>query len=82
MFGMSFKDDISKYVAAQIIKALGCPRGTAYDWLEGRREPPTWQQTHWLAILRRTVKPKEPPSTPKAGEKAAPSATPKSRPGR
>ena len=50
---MAFKDDVSVFTAAQIIHILGCPRGTAYDWLDGRREPPDWQQPHWLAILRR-----------------------------
>ena len=48
---MSFDTDLADYTAAQIIAALGCPRGTAYEWKDGRREPPEWQQMHWLRIL-------------------------------
>jgi len=48
---MSFDTDLADYTAAQIIAALGCPRSTAYDWKDGRREPPEWQQAHWLRIL-------------------------------
>ena len=54
---MAFHDDIAHYTAAQIIAALGCPRGTAYDWLDGRRQPPDWQRRHWLAILSERVTP-------------------------
>lgn len=50
---MSFADKLADYTAAQIIAATGCPRGTAYDWKDGRREPPAWQQPHWLAIIAR-----------------------------
>ena len=50
---MSFADQLANFTAAQIIDALGCPRGTAYDWLQGRREPPEWQQPHWLALIQR-----------------------------
>lgn len=49
---MAFQHDLSGLSAAQIIEILGCPRGTAYDWLDGRRAPPEWQQPHWLAILK------------------------------
>jgi len=55
---MSFDADLSDYTAAQIITALGCPRGTAYDWKDGRREPPLWQQPHWLALIRRSTQKK------------------------
>ena len=48
---MSFSDQLSDYTAAQIQEWLGCKRGTAYDWKDGRREPPEWQQPHWLRIL-------------------------------
>ena len=60
---MSFRDDISSYTAAQIIAALGCPRGTAYDWLDGRREPPAWQQAHWLTVLKSANKARHPMTT-------------------
>ena len=36
---MSFADQLAPYSAAQIMTATGCPRGTAYDWKDGRREP-------------------------------------------
>jgi hypothetical protein len=48
---MSFADSLTDYTAAQIQEWLGCKRGTAYDWKDGRREPPDWQQPHWLRIL-------------------------------
>lgn len=48
---MPFSDKLADYTAADIIAALNCPRGTAYDWKDGRREPPAWQQPHWLAII-------------------------------
>lgn len=48
---MSFADQLADYTAAQIQTWLGCKRGTAYDWKDGRREPPAWQQPHWLRIL-------------------------------
>jgi hypothetical protein len=68
---MDFKDDISAFTAAQIMAALGCPRGTAYDWLDGRREPPKWQRPHWLKILNDTALPQTPPQRrgPKPQEK-------------
>lgn len=52
---MSFAESLTDYTAAQIIAATGCPRGTAYDWKDGRREPPAWQQPHWLAIIARST---------------------------
>jgi hypothetical protein len=55
---MSFTDQLADFTAAQIIDAIGCPRGTAYDWKDGRREPPSWQQPHWLALIRRSIKKK------------------------
>jgi hypothetical protein len=54
--GMTFSDQLSEYTAADIIATLNCPRGTAYDWKDGRREPPEWQQSHWLALLQRARK--------------------------
>lgn len=52
---MSFASDLAEYSAPEIIAAIGCSRGTAYDWLQGRREPPEWQQPHWLALIRRAT---------------------------
>lgn len=53
-FAMPFSDQLADYSAADIIAVLNCPRGTAYDWKDGRREPPAWQQPHWLALLQRS----------------------------
>lgn len=50
---MSFASQLADYTAAQIIAATGCPRGTAYDWKDGRRSPPAWLQPHLLAIIAR-----------------------------
>ena len=55
---MSFAESLTDYTAAQIIAATGCPRGTAYDWKYGRREPPAWQQSHWLSIIARSTRKK------------------------
>jgi len=52
---MNFQKSISRYTAAQIIRALGCPRATAYAWLDSTREPPEWQQPHWVKLLEQTV---------------------------
>ena len=52
---MTFTESIADYSAAEIVAALGCPRQTAYAWLDGSRMPPEWQQPHWLAILAREV---------------------------
>ena len=49
---MSFADDLADFTASEIQTILGCKRGTAYDWKDGRREPPEWQRVHWLRILR------------------------------
>ena len=48
---MSFDADLADYTAAQIIAALGCPRSTAYEWKDGRRQPPLWQQSVFLAVV-------------------------------
>ena len=55
---MSFASQLADFTAAQIRAATGCPRGTAYDWKDGRREPPAWQQPHWLAIIARGTRKK------------------------
>lgn len=48
---MEFKDALENYTALEIIAALNCPRTTAYEWKDGRRSPPEWQQPHWLKLL-------------------------------
>jgi hypothetical protein len=45
-----------KYSAAVIVSALGCPRQTAYAWLDGSRKPPAWQQTLFLAVIAKESK--------------------------
>ena len=55
---MRFATQLADYSAADIIAAIGCPRGTAYDWKDGRREPPEWQQPHWLALIQSAHKKK------------------------
>jgi hypothetical protein len=53
---MSFAEQIAQFAAAQIIAATGCPRGTAYAWLDGTRQPPEWQRRHWVAIIKKATK--------------------------
>ena len=53
---MSFSDSLAPYSAAQIVAALGCPRQTAYAWLDGSRKPPAWQQEIFLAVIARESK--------------------------
>jgi len=48
---MSFQDHLTDISAPDLVSILGCPRATAYQWKDGRREPPEWQQPHWLAII-------------------------------
>lgn len=48
---MSFADSLAPYSAAVIVAALGCPRQTAYAWLDGSRKPPMWQQELFLAVI-------------------------------
>lgn len=53
---MSFEADLADYTAAQIIAALGCSRSTAYEWKDGRRQPPAWLQPILLAVIAREAK--------------------------
>lgn len=53
---MSFADSLAPYSAAMIVSALGCPRQTAYAWLDGSRKPPMWQQELFLAVIAREAK--------------------------
>ena len=53
---MTFIESLAEYSASQIVAALGCPRQTAYAWLDGTRQPPEWQQALFLAAIRRPAK--------------------------
>ena len=53
---MSFADPLAPYSASLIVAALGCPRQTAYAWLDGSRKPPAWQQTLFLAVIAKEAK--------------------------
>ena len=53
---MSFADSLATYSASLIVSALGCPRQTAYAWLDGSRKPPAWQQTLFLSVIVREAK--------------------------
>ena len=73
---MSFQTDLAGYSAPQIVAALGCPRQTAYAWLDGSRQPPEWQQRLFLREIRRkTTKAQQnaaqnqPPAASRSGRK-------------
>ena len=53
---MIFAESLAEFSAAEIVAALGCPRQTAYAWLDGSRQPPEWQQALFLAAIRRKTK--------------------------
>ena len=53
---MTFAESLAEYSAAQIVAALGCPRQTAYAWLDGSRKPPEWQQKLFLAVIAKEAK--------------------------
>ena len=53
---MTFAESLAEFSAAQIVTALGCPRQTAYAWLDGTRQPPKWQQDLFLAAIRKNAK--------------------------
>lgn len=56
-----FLEEIKRYTVAEIVAALGCPRGTAYYWREGKRCPPAWMEPHFLRVLKEAFpEPKEP----------------------
>lgn len=50
---MTFAESLAEFSAAQIVAALGCPRQTAYAWLDGSRKPPEWQQALFIGLIRR-----------------------------
>lgn len=56
---MTFTESLAEFSAAQIVAALGCPRQTAYAWLDGTRQPPEWQQALFLAAIRKNAKRKK-----------------------
>ena len=49
---MTWSEQLRDFTALEIVEALGCPRVTAYQWKDGKREPPEWQQPHWLKVLK------------------------------
>ena len=53
---MTFSESLAEFSAAQIVAALGCPRQTAYAWLDSSRKPPAWQQTLFLAVIAKEAK--------------------------
>jgi len=53
---MTFAESLTEFSAAEIVAALGCPRQTAYAWLDGSRKPPGWQQELFLAVIVRESK--------------------------
>ena len=53
---MTFAESLAEFSAAEIVAALGCPRQTAYAWLDGSRQPPEWQQALFLSAIRRKTK--------------------------
>lgn len=56
-----FLDEIKRYTVAEIVAALGCPRGTGYAWREGTRCPPAWMEPIFLRVLKEKFpEPKEP----------------------
>lgn len=56
---MTFAESLAEFSAAQIVAVLGCPRQTAYAWLDGTRQPPEWQQALFLAAIQRDAKRKK-----------------------
>lgn len=50
-----FLNRIQDYTVAEIVAALGCPRGTAYHWREGKRMPPAWLEPILLRALETAV---------------------------
>ncbi len=48
---MSFQESIAEVSAPDLVRILGCPRATAYQWKDGRRQPPAWLQPILLAVI-------------------------------
>jgi hypothetical protein len=48
----AFLDEIQNFTVAEIVAALGCPRGTAYYWKMGKRCPPAWMEPIFLRVLK------------------------------
>lgn len=53
---MSFRESIAEISAPDLVRILGCPRATAYQWKDGRRHPPAWLQPILLAVIVREAK--------------------------
>jgi hypothetical protein len=50
-----FLNRIQAYTVQEIVAALGCPRGTAWHWREGKRMPPEWLEPILLRALEAAV---------------------------
>jgi hypothetical protein len=53
---MTFQESIADVSAPELVRILGCPRATAYQWKDGRRQPPVWLQPILLAVIAREAK--------------------------
>jgi len=53
---MTFQESIADVSAPELVRILGCPRATAYQWKDGRRQPPAWLQPILLAVIAREAK--------------------------
>ena len=64
---MSFQEHLAEISAPELVRILGCPRATAYQWKDGRRSPPVWLQPILLAVIvaaqKRHNKPEKPTTT-------------------
>ncbi|MEK0448759.1 MAG: hypothetical protein RL088_1027 [Verrucomicrobiota bacterium] len=50
---MTFQESIAEISAPELVRILGCPRATAYQWKDGRRQPPAWLQPILLSVIAR-----------------------------
>lgn len=53
---MTFQESIADVPTPELVRILGCPRATAYQWKDGRRQPPAWLQPILLAVIAREAK--------------------------
>ena len=59
---MTFQEHLADISAPELVRILGCPRATAYQWKDGRRSPPAWLQPILLAVITREMKRHNKPS--------------------